>query len=384
MSWIRSLALVFVASAVACLVTACGAEPKGDTPTAGGGTDSTIAKGTIEVVAEVSNTRPGNITVTPDGRVIVTQHPLDAPALRVVEILEDGSTKPFPNEDWADGPEKGDVGIASTIGIAADTKGNVWVLDMGSEASKPQLVAWNAETGKLHKRLEIPASAVTPISFLQDFALDEKRSKVYIADMTFPPPGGTSKAAIVVLDLETGSARRVLEGAKALMPTKRDVVIEGSLVGTKLEDGTSAPHHLGINPIAIDPAFAWVYFGTIGGDAIYRIPAKALADEDAKDAALEMAIVKYGEKRPCDGIAVDGKGRVYITDIEGSAVGVTTEEGYTVLAHDKKLLSWPDGFALGPDGWLYVVQNNLHAHPALNEGEDASVKPYHILRVKRD
>jgi len=139
---------------------------------------------------------------------------------------------------------------------------------------------------------------------------------------------------------------------------------------------------LGLNPIAIDPAFEWVYFGTINGETVYRLPASALADPGMDAATLAGTIEAYADKRPCDGIAVDGQGRVFITDIEASAVGVATPDGYRVIARDDVRLAWPDGFALGPDGALYVTQNQLHAHPGLNEGVDETQKPFHILKLK--
>lgn len=336
----------------------------------------------LEVVATLTETRPGNIAVTPDGRVIITNHPLDGPALRVVEVMPDGTTKPFPTEDWADGPEKGDVGIAGLIGIAADTRGNVWLLDMGGPDAPPQIIAWDTRADALHLRLPVPPDVIDEISFLQDFALDEKRRQLYIADMTFPGPGQASKPAFVVIDLETGEGRRVLEGAAPLMPSDRDVVIGGSLVGRKVDDTTTAALRLGLNPIAIDPAFEWVYFGTINGETVYRLPASALADPGMDAATLAGTIEAYADKRPCDGIAVDGQGRVFITDIEASAVGVATPDGYRVIARDDVRLAWPDGFALGPDGALYVTQNQLHAHPGLNEGVDETQKPFHILKLK--
>ena len=346
------------------------------------GTGQPMASPTLEVYAEITNTRPGNVAVTPSGRVIVTNHPLDNPALRVVEVRPDGSTRPFPNLDWADGPEKGAVGIASTIGIASDTKGVVWILDMGGESSPPQIVAWDTRTDRLHQQLTIPSHALAPTSFLQDFALDEKRRRITIADMTFPPPGAPAQPAFVVVDLDTGECRRVLEGSDALMPVAQDVVIDGSLVAPPSESGTPTPHHLGVNPIAIDPSFEWVYFGTINGSDVFRMPAAALADASLGDDQLAATITVYGEKRPSDGIAVDGHGRVFITDIRASAVGVTTPTGYTIVAQDDVLLCWPDGFAWGPDGSLYVTQNQLHAHPGLNEGQDETKKPFHIVRLR--
>src|SRR5205823_5540459 len=40
---------------------------------------------------------PGNLTITPDGRQIVSLHQFFSPKNRVVELAKDGSFKPFPN-----------------------------------------------------------------------------------------------------------------------------------------------------------------------------------------------------------------------------------------------------------------------------------------------
>lgn len=336
----------------------------------------------LTTYAEFTDTRPGNITVTPQGRVIITQQPLDGPALRVVEVKPDGSKVPFPNLDWADGPETGKVGIASTIGIKTDSQGVVWMLDMGSKTSPAQLVAWDSVGNKLHKVIAIPADVTRPISFLQDFALDETRGKIYIADMTFTAPASATQPAFIVVDIATGKARRVLESSAALMPVEHDVVIKGALMGFKGEDGKPAAWKLGLNAIAIDPAFDNVYFGTINGDTVFRLPAAALADDAQDDAALAKQIQRYADKRPNDGFIVDGKGRVITGDVEASAIGVSTPEGYKVIAQDDLRLAWPDGFAFAPDGTLFVTANQLNAHPALNRGKDGSAKRYFILTMK--
>ena len=42
----------------------------------------------LESVAVLSQ-GPGNIAVTPDGRLIISQHPIYQPEIRVVELVED-------------------------------------------------------------------------------------------------------------------------------------------------------------------------------------------------------------------------------------------------------------------------------------------------------
>lgn len=335
----------------------------------------------IEVVAEMTNTRPGNLTITPNGRMILSQQPLDAPELRVVEVMANGELQPFPTLDWADGPDKGDVGFAAVIGVHTSTDGIVWILDMGSATSQAKLVGWDSVNNRLHKIIPIDKSATVDNSFLQDFAIDEKREQIYIADTTLGNLFGEIKSAFVVVDLQSGASRRVLQAHPKLMPPKHTVVINGSVLGAKREDGSKEPIYLGLNPIAIDYQYEWVYFGTVNGSELFRMPAAQLANESNDDNALAAQIERYGEKRPSDGITIDKDGTVYAGDVENSAVGIVTKNGFKTIAKDKALLSWPDGFAID-HGWLYVTQNQLHLTAPLNEGEAQGTKPYRILRMK--
>jgi len=72
---------------------------------------------------------------------------------------------------------------------------------------------------------------------------------------------------------------------------------------------------------------------------------------------------------------------VLISDIENDAIGVTTQGQYKVILQDKSL-SWPDGFDVTQDGWVYVTQNQLHLHPAFSQGKGQSTKPYKLMRFK--
>jgi sugar lactone lactonase YvrE len=337
--------------------------------------------GEVEIVAKFE-TRPGNPAVTPDGRKIVSMQPIDNPSYRVVEILPDGSSKPFPSETWASAVGSDGIGMQAVIGIKADTNGIVWMLDMGGNEYAPKLVGWDTKKDTLKRIIVFPASASRPNSFHQDMAIDTKRNMAYIADMTRGDLTGESLPAIVVIDLDTGLVRRVLEGNTHFAPGNEQIVIDENSFATKTSNGETVPLFLGLNPITIDINNEWVYFGSINGKGLFRIPAFALADPNLSDDELDRLIEPYGEKRSSDGISIDRNGNVYITDIENHAIGVANPEGYRMLVKDDKLLKWPDGMAFGPDGWLYVTVNQLNLHPLLNRGNEGGNPPYYLIRVK--
>lgn len=338
-----------------------------------------LAEPVLTEVTRFTETRPGNVAVSPEGRIFVSMQPLDAPTYRVVEVTSDGELVPFPTEDWSDGPG-GEVGLAAVIGIAAASDGTIWMLDMGGPETQPKLVGWDTGTNSLAANIPIPADVVVSNSFLQDFALDEGRGVAIIADMTLGNLAGDTRPALIVIDLETGEARRLLEGHETFLPPEAPVEINGQRLTNLREDGTTVALRFGLNPIAIDPTFEWVYYGTISGTGLYRVPAAMLADPKVDEDALAAAIEPFREKSPSDGIVVDGEGRVFVTDIVASAVGVATADGYGILVQDERL-SWPDGFAFGPDGALYVTQNDLHLHPAFNRGQEGGTPPYGLFRI---
>ena len=64
-----------------------------------------------------------------------------------------------------------------------------------------------------------------------------------------------------------------------------------------------------------------------------------------------------------------------------NAIGVTKPDGtYEVLFQSDEDLPWPDGFSMGADGFVYATINELHRSPVLNNGEDASLGTYRIVR----
>ena len=76
----------------------------------------------LEVVALLEQA-PGNVAVTAGGRIIVSQHQFYDPIYRVVEVMGDGSTQPFPNEAWASAPGPDGRGMVAVLGIRADPAG---------------------------------------------------------------------------------------------------------------------------------------------------------------------------------------------------------------------------------------------------------------------
>lgn len=317
------------------------------------------------------DTPPGNLAIAPDGRMFMSVHGFYGPELRVVEVMADGSTKPYPTEDWARAPSEDGDGLNGVLGLRADREGILWMLDGQGENQTGRVVGWNTETEELYAIYYIGAPVARPFSFLNDLAVDREHGAIYISDTA-----NHTDSAIIVIDMETGRARRVLEGSRFTAAEDTPMVIDGREI---LLGGN--PAKIGINPVTVDPTNAWVYFAPMTGSAMYRVRTIDLLDESLDDAALEARVERYGDKPISDGSTVDTAGNVYISAMTDNAIGVTKPDGtYEVLFQSDEELPWPDGFSIGADGYIYATINELHRSPVLNGGEDASLGTYQIVR----
>ena len=328
--------------------------------------------GELELVAELDQA-PGNIAVTPDGRLILSQHPIFRPDIKVVELLPDGSVRPFPNQAWNSPREEGGVGFDGVLGIQATADGLVWMLDNGRGSSR--LVAWDTNRDELHRIIEVGAPARARRSFFNDIAVDPVNGQIIITDAS------AKHAALVVVDLKTGSARRLLEGHPSVQAEPIAMTI-GERTYAVDRDGKPKAS-TAVDGITIDPRSEWVYYGASQSLDLWRVRAADLADVSLTAAQLAARIERYGDRPVCDGITMDGAGNVYITDLTDYAVGVVAPSGeYRVLYRDEQQLSWPDGLAFGPDQYVYVVSNQLHLSVPFNRGKDLTEPPFYVTRFR--
>jgi sugar lactone lactonase YvrE len=254
----------------------------------------------------------------------------------------------------------------------------VWLLDNGRRGGvTPKLVAWDTRNDSLARIIHLPAPVTPDDAFVNDLAIDEKHGAIYIAD-----PAGGGNAALIVVDLTTGDARRVLEGHRSVVPEDVDLVVEGTPVEVKRPDGTVFRPRVCVNPIALDAAGEWLYFGPMHGTAMYRVRVRDLLNVSLPGTTLAGRVERYSEKPICDGISIDKAGNIYVTDIGNNAIGVIGHDRrYRRLMQDARL-SWPDAFSFGPDGWLYTVANQLHRSVVLSAGVAGAAPPFHVLRLK--
>jgi sugar lactone lactonase YvrE len=320
----------------------------------------------IEVVAELDQ-GPGNITVTPGGDIIVSLHQFFDHAVRVARIEDDGSLTEF----------AADARLDSVLGLQADANGVVWLLDNAMrDNGKRRLVGWHASEDSAMADIDLSAVSVQG-SFLNDLAIDEKTQTAYVAD-----PATGDDAALLVIDLVAGEARRVLQGHISVTPVDTDLIIDGVPVRIRKEDGSEFRPRVGVNPIALDRAGEWLYYGPMHGYTMYRIQTADLRDASLTMTELGERVERWAGRPITDGISIDDAGNLYLGDLARNAIGIIgADRRYRQLSIDPRL-SWVDAFSFGPDGQLYAVANQLHRTAVLNGGVNATRPPYLVVRLR--
>ena len=330
----------------------------------------------LEVVAKLDRA-PGNIGVAPDGTVIVSVHPALQPKT-VALAIRDGAVRPFPPAGWsrvlAAEPADKETGLRPVLGVRVARDGRAWLLSGGRGQLPKHIYVWDRAKNRLAQDFQFRQPEAQLSSFYNDLALAPDHNAVFISE-----PGGP---ALVVVDTETGAARRVLEGHESVRPEGVTAEIDGRVLGAPGPDGEVEPLMGAVNPITIDPQEEWVYYGAMTGESIWRVKVEDLLNADLSAKALGRRVERYGPKPPSAGITIDDAGHVYITDIQAKGVGVTTPEGYRLVVQDEKRISWPDGLSTGPDGYIYIAANSLHRIFPSHRDMGPPEPPFYITRFK--
>ena len=305
------------------------------------------------------------VTVSEDGRIFVNfpRWAEDAP-VSVAELRDDGTLVAYPDERWNEWRNarkqelSADDRWVCVQSVVADGRGSLWVLDPAAPATS-HLVPGGAKL----VQIDLATNAVRrTIAFGEDVAPEGS----YLNDVRFSPDGryayitdSGAKGALVVVDLERGAGRRVLDGHPYTQP-EADVVVRTDGKPLRRPDGRGA--EFAADGIALSPDGRHLYWQALTGRTLYRIPTSALHDASLDDERLIAKVERVGENGVSDGLWIDARGHMYISALEENAVKVRdlsgTDDGVRTVVTDERL-RWPDTFSEGPDGTIYVTASHI-------------------------
>lgn len=169
----------------------------------------------VELVANV-DTPPGNIAVSKQGRIFLSQHPEARPEWKIVE-LKNGTAFAYPNEQTQ-------AQWHTPLGIRIDQQQRLLILDAAEHGLKPvTLMAYDLKTNQRTHQFSFHSSIMGLGSHANDLQVSSDGKTIYIADASI----FSAKPAIIIYDIETQFARRVLSEHHSVIGDKYTPVVHG-------------------------------------------------------------------------------------------------------------------------------------------------------------
>lgn len=392
--------------------------------------------GPLQQVADFGPYQVTGVAVSSSGRVFVNFPRWGGPhRYSVGEVQADGTLRPYPDEAWnepqlsngivvggrvvaqeaptieAAGGQK-DGQVARTTGdgggpwffscvqsVHIDDKDRLWVLDnanpqfagvrrgpglhaAGGGGGGPKLVQIDLATNQAVQVFTFDPDAAPYDSYLNDVRIDSRSETAYVTDS-----GAGGSGAIVVLDLGTGKARRLLANDLSTQADpNRALVVQGKPVR---EGGSGDTPQIHADGLALDSKNHILYWQSLTGDRLYAADARLLRSRSAPAWQITNSVREVGRTCVTDGMLTDGVGDVYFTALENDAIlrldgddarkafnqgrSVDFDKALEVVVQDARL-GWPDSLAIGGQGpigtdgskivgggkWLYITTSQIH------------------------
>jgi Gluconolactonase len=363
--------------ALGVLLAGCGGN------TEEGNAPSADSSSPLSVAATFDTTQMTGVAVSGRGRTFVNSpYWSDAHRGSVFEVTGDRPAMAYPNSRWNQrwtddaglNPARTFICVQSVY-VDPENPQTLWILDPASPKfggvvpGGAKLVAVDLRTDIVQRVFVFDSTTAPPGSYLNDVRVSADQERAYITDSNL---GG-----LVVVDLLDGSARRVLDDHPSTAADTSYVLRVGD---GELRTADGSVPQIASDGLALSPNGESLYYHALTGAHLYRVPTAALNDPDRPADRLAAQVEDLGETGVTDGMIAGPDGTIYHTALEDDAiVGWHPERGLDTLITDARL-RWPDSFALGPDGDLYVTTSQIHLMPQYNDGMSQRTEPYRVFR----
>lgn len=294
------------------------------------------------------------------------------------EVRADGSIEPFVPAGAGAEQRHGDSArrFVSVHSIHIDPADRLWVLDEGTPAvgpqaasifARPKLVCINLATNGIERTVRFDTAAAPAGSSLGHVRADANHA--YVSD--------AGRGAIIVVDLQTGHCRRVLEGLAATRADPRRVpTLNGRPL---LRNGK--PFLVPLDLLDLSADGQWLYFAALSGPRLYRIRAAVLTDSTVSTAALTQAIEPICDVPAVSGISHAPDGSLFLSALtEHAILCVGADRRVRTYVQDERLNSPNEGSIR--NGWLYVPASQTNDMPMFHGGVSQLKPPFLIFRVR--
>jgi sugar lactone lactonase YvrE len=330
------------------------------------------------------NEQATGIALSRTGRIFLNFPRWDRdPASSVVELLPDGTLKPYPNQEWNRWRRDASLDPASRFvcvqSLFVDDSDVLWILDPASPAfagvvpGGAKLVKVDLATDSIVQVIPFDEKAAPPKSYLNDIRVDPVANTGYITD--------SGIGAILVVDLKSGNATRRLYDHPSTKAEPGYVPVIG---GRKLLDASGRPPQIHADGIALDAAGKYLYYHALTGTTLYRIGTEQLRDFSLDEGELGRKVERLGATGAVDGMLIDDADNLYLTALEGNGILRRSPDGSLKTIASDPRIRWPDSMALSVDRYLYFTASQIDLMPRFNSGVDRRVLPYRLFRIWLD
>jgi hypothetical protein len=332
----------------------------------------------LELVFKDDTYQLTGVAVSKEGRLF-TCYPLWPGPHKwdVVEIVGPNAYRPYPDEQWNSWKE-GEDGKNKWVCVQAvyvDGENYLWVVDPACPNMEEvydesyKLVKFNLATNTIAHIYRFE-NVLDKKSYINDVRVDTKRNIAYLTN--------SNEGGILVVNLESGSARELLKGHHSV---KHDKSFKLMVDGKEFKKKGKAVH-LQSDGIALTPDGEWLYYKPLTDNKLYRIKTAYLRNESLGSEDIAHYVEDLGKFSVTDGMIFDRNGNLYMGDYQNyKMIRIAPNLDKEELITDERLI-WPDSYSISPDDYLYISCSQINKQPDYNEGENKRTSPYTIYRIK--
>jgi sugar lactone lactonase YvrE len=309
-------------------------------------------KPSLKLIAE-SQYRWTGISVSQEGRMFVCFPRWSRQVPVSVGEIVNGEVKPYPDKDWnnwIDGEADANKFIC-VQSVYVDDENYLWILDPASPYLRgvvpegARIYKFDLRNNSLIRTYFIPHGVAAGKSYLNDIRVDTKSETAYITE--------SGLGAIIVVNLKTGNSLRRLANHYSTKAELDSITVEGNSIKLKIHaDG-----------IALSPDMKHLYYQSLSGRHLYKVPAKELGDTSITDELIERKVEPVAEVGVNDGILGDRFGNIFLTGLESNSINLLNTKNKLIQIIKDQQIQWPDTFTMDSDGNVYFTVAQLHLPP---------------------
>jgi major royal jelly protein len=289
---------------------------------------------------------------------------------------ESGTPRAYPDAEWNSWRPGADPARAFVnVNALHQYQGSLWVVDTGS----PDFGGNPLPGGAKLVRIDLPGDRVRSIVHFTDTValpgsyIDDVRfhgNHAYLTDAGRP--------GLIVVDLRTGQARRVLDNHPSVVaPENRPLILDGAVV--RAPDGK--PLRVHADPLELSPDGRWLYYGSLHGPWS-MVPTRLLDDASVPAGELAAAVRPWLDLPAVGGVAMSRTGDFYYTDLVEHALMRRSPDGrITTVVRDDRL-HWADAPFVASDGRIWLPVPQMDRVALFHNGQSTVHWPIQLFSIK--